>query len=382
MVGNKFKHLTVFAFDRLDKRRQAKWLCNCICGRIVSVNGNALRRGKTTSCGCKRGGRTAMTGQTFNNVRVIKFDRVDHNRQARWWCECLRCGNIFSTLGNSIARGLTTSCGCLKAENLTWRGGHPTHGESGRGRQTKEYRSWRNMITRCLNKNTPYYKNYGGRGITVCKRWQKFENFLSDMGRAQGPKLSIDRIDNEGGYWCGKCEQCLDSGRPMNCQWKTRQRQNRNRRGNRLITFNGETHTLQDWAEKIGLTRAALSARLENGWPLEKTFSQPMAMRTRHGRHIGSKSPEYVSWQSMLLRCRDKRLKRYGGRGITVCERWLKFENFLADMGPRPKGLTLDRIDNNGNYEPGNCRWATRNEQSLNKARRSVSINSIRQVEQ
>lgn len=102
----------------------------------------------------------------------------------------------------------------------------------------------------------------------------------------------------------------------------------------------------------------------------------PTSTLTHGHNRRGKTTSEYMTWAAMLQRCdnpKDKAFHNYGGRGITVCERWHKFENFLADMGLRPKGLTIERIDNDGNYELANCRWTTRSEQNSNQRTRIVT---------
>jgi hypothetical protein len=135
------------------------------------------------------------------------------------------------------------------------------------------------MLSRCDLPTTPGYKYYGGRGIKVCDRWRRYENFLSDMG-ARPPDTSLDRIDNDGNY------------EPSNCRWATRKQQRRNNRANHAITFNGETLTLAEWAEKAGMPRQRLRTRIvRDGWAIEKAITTPKD-RGGGGKGIKQKRPD------------------------------------------------------------------------------------------
>lgn len=131
------------------------------------------------------------------------------------------------------------------------------------------------MRMRCLNRNSKDWSNYGGRGITICQAWlDSFEAFFADVGAKPSPKHSIDRINSDGNY------------EPSNCRWATIIQQAGNRRGNRRITFGGETLLLSEWAKRLGICNASLFERLAK-WPVEKALGTA-AIRVRERTETGA----------------------------------------------------------------------------------------------
>jgi hypothetical protein len=139
------------------------------------------------------------------------------------------------------------------------------HGLSG----TQIYITWANMISRCQNYKNEDFCNYGGRGITVCNRWKKFENFYADMGPRPSSKHSIDRIDNSGNY------------EPRNCRWATPKDQARNRRSNRLVLVDGRLITIAEAANIACISLALLHYRLKSGWSTQRALSRAKPYRPR-----------------------------------------------------------------------------------------------------
>jgi hypothetical protein len=140
---------------------------------------------------------------------------------------------------------------------------------------------WGGIKKRCTKK-TKRWKRYGGRGIRVCERWSgSFEAFFADMGPKPPGTTSggialytIERIDNDAGYDCGKCEDCHARGVvKTNCRWATNAEQSNNRSSNRMYTLNGETLNITQWAKKIGLKEPTLRSRLDRGWDVQRALT-------------------------------------------------------------------------------------------------------------
>lgn len=203
-----------------------------------------------------------LTGKRFGRLIVLSYAgrSATKERRSRWNCKC-DCGTAVTANAHDLRQGCTVSCGCLKRENARVANCNIRNGSRTRGVKTPEYHSWIAMMTRCYNKHSLSWSNYGGRGIIVCERWHSFAAFLQDMGKRKRPADSIDRIDNDGNY-------C-----PENCRWASPKVQGRNKRFNRAITCNGETRLLCEWVELTGIKRTTIAARLKKGWPPERALN-------------------------------------------------------------------------------------------------------------
>lgn len=218
------------------------------------------------------GAKVPMLGRVFGRLTVTAAS----SQSGSWVCLC-ECGTERSSVaGTNLRNGRSRSCGCLMRENSAAILRRTTqkraqslvrHGHAGRGRKTRAYHVWRGMKNRCCNPNNPRFADYGGRGIEVCARWMAFEPFLEDMGEPT-PHESIDRIDNDRGY------------EPGNCRWATTTQQARNTRVSRMLTVQGETLSMADWADRYGVTSAAVSKRMRRGWSVEEAVTGTRTMES------------------------------------------------------------------------------------------------------
>jgi len=206
-----------------------------------------------------------LTGKKFGRLIVIKRDGLTNSGSIKWQCKC-DCGCVKTVDGDPLRRGVLLSCGCLqkeKAGNMLRK-----HGMY----KSRFYNIWRHIKSRCNDVNVLEYKWYGKRGITYDKRWEKFENFRDDMyesylkhAKEFGEKqTTIDRIDNNRNY----CKE--------NCKWATMKEQALNTSRNHYLTYKGDTKTISEWSEKVGINKACIGSRIRLGWSVKKALTTPI----------------------------------------------------------------------------------------------------------
>ena len=220
LTGQRFGRLTVIERSE-SKNGIAAWLCKCDCGNTKIVRGVDLTRGMTKSCGCFRHDfRTPdFTGRKFGKLTVLRKITSNGGHGALWECQC-DCGEKTIARHDDLKTGHKKSCGCYGKSGES----HIRHGKT----NTRIHRIWNAMKQRCTNPNFKQWKDYGGRGITVCDEWSRkngFDNFYEwAISHGYRDDLEIDRIDNDGNY------------EPNNCRFVTHKENMNNRKRRKVNT--------------------------------------------------------------------------------------------------------------------------------------------------
>lgn len=207
-----------------------------------------------------------LTGTKIGRLTVLGRNLEKPNGPVMWDCVC-DCGTRLVRAAKWIRGPGIASCGCYVREHLLNR--IKSHGLS----RSAEYKIWRGMKNRCEKPNCSAYHKYGARGITVCSRWQKFENFYEDMGKRPTAKHTIDRIDGTKGY------------APDNCRWATPKEQQRNLKNNVLLEYNGKSLSVAEWSDVVGIDAKTLWSRVKVlGWTTEEALTLPRHYHHKHKR--------------------------------------------------------------------------------------------------
>ena len=227
------------------------------------------------SCETKKNLAPPMVGARFERLVVLEAaertptpTRAKPNKTGRQWlCQC-DCGQKVVVRDSRLRYGVTRSCGCLVKDLIVAR--NTVHGHGKRG-ESPTYLVWCHVISRCENPKVPGFENYGGRGITMCRRWRQgedgksgFECFLADVGERPSRSHSLDRFPNNDGNY-----------EPGNVRWATRAEQSRNTRQNHWLEMDGRRMVLKDWAREHGISAPTLRYRLAKGHSLRDALTTP-----------------------------------------------------------------------------------------------------------
>ena len=198
-----------------------------------------------------------LSGRKYGNILVHPENKKTSNGGRKWLVECQCPLKTKWWAWAETIKNCPDIC-CKECRRALFARSKITHG----GRWTPLYHVWRSMVERCSNPNHPFAKDYIARGIIVCDRWKKFENFRADMGDFYHSHLTIERINNHEGY------------RPGNCKWDTMEAQANNRRTNVLLTHDGKTQTISQWSKELHIDKSTIRRRVIKGWPHSTCLSR------------------------------------------------------------------------------------------------------------
>lgn len=205
----------------------------------------------------------------FGKLTTITRAGATKFKKALWLCRC-DCGNTTKSIAGNLVNGGSRSCGCVGRAKTVIRNKKifTKHGIA----KTPTYHAWYGMLARCADKSD---RSYGGRGIKVCEFISSNPHNLSKAigvrpHSNRSRQWSVERIDNNGNYSCGKCNQCKHNGWPLNIRWATQKEQCRNTRHNTFIEIGGERRCMSEWAEIAGLKPGTILSRLKLNWPVDK----------------------------------------------------------------------------------------------------------------